>query len=458
MRGDGNQFTCACNGTGYGGPTCKIAIVQFAPIPPVTDRASFDIDLSTAATLMDRNELVSVTIEVPGGGNRYYALSLRSSTGVGRQPVQATTNGIMKVILPENSENVMYEPRERTVLVSRGAGNADTYFQQLSLPRGQLKPSCCAADDHVTISCPGATTRTISLLSPCQWSTNRANTVVRSTGTVFAKSEDLALPISISGVRYPRPPGKIDVRPTGNPCEPCNQCQNDDNRQCHCYIHNPQNTLEFLQTRALGYTYMNEIQKLLPSWLNISVDLDLAVDSSQFTPYDLLAPITRSTEAVSSVEGCEKLSSHMGSIFSVLRYDKTLSAIIDDETFTYSERADSEDSDTTMCFAVDMCQGLDSPAHMQISQPVSDILASQFLRQFTSHQWTFVFNTISVFKNAMPRPATRQFWNGVESIKTPDILADVSMDIDAGLVFSDTGLAMRLEFSGTVDTNYEVCS
>ena len=398
--------------------------------------------------------MVAVTIEIPGP-NPGVVLTFRNTRDV-RQTV-SVGDGIVTLILPKNVENVIYEPQERTVLVSSGAGGDDTYFKQLSLPRGQLRPSCCAADAHVTISCPGMTTQTISLLSPCDWSTNQRNGVVRSIGNVFAKSDDLTLPVSISGVRYPPPSGKIDLRPTGNPCDRCSRCENDANGQCYCYTHTPQNTLEFLQARALGFTYITEIQKLFPSWLNISVDLDLTLDTSLFTRYDLLAPITRTTEEVSSVEGCEHLSGLMGSIFSVLRYDKTLSADIDDEIYTYSEIPGNVGSENTMCFAVDMCKGLDSPVHMQISQPINDILASRFLRHFTSRQWTTVFNTISVFKNAEPHRGSRQFWNGVKNIAAPEILPDVSTNVNVGLNFSDGDLDVRFEFAGISALKYEVC-
>ena len=397
-------------------------------------------------------ESVSVTIDAPGL-DASAVLTFINARGV--KDTVPVADGITTLTLPKNGENIIYEPQERTVLVSSGAGGGDTYFQQLSLPRGQLRPSCCAADAHVTISCPGMTTQTISLLSPCEWTTRRR--IARSTGNVFAKSDDLTLPVSISGVLYPRPQEKIDLRPTGNPCDRCSRCENDANGQCYCYTHTPQNTLEFLQARALGFTYIKEIEKLFPSWLNISVDLDLILESSNFTRYDLLAPITRTMEEVSSVEGCEHLSGLIGSIYSVLRHDKALSADIDGETYTYRETKENENSENTMCFAVDMCKGLDSPVHMQISRPINDILASRFLRHFTSRQWTTVFNTISVFKNAEPHRGSRQFWNGVKNIAAPEILPDVSTNVNVGLNFSDGDLDVRFEFTGISALKYEVC-
>ena len=395
-----------------------------------------------------------VTIQSPGRKNKI-VLNLGSSRSV-RQSVQAAV-GIMTIILKQNTNKVMYEPRERTVLVSSGSENEETYFQQLGLPRGQLQASCCTADSHVMLSCPGSSTETISLLSPCQWSTTTRADITRSLGSVFARSKTLTLPTSISGLRYRNVPGQKyqnSIRNSGDECVSCRECENSG---CSCYTHTPQNTLEFLQTRALGFTYIAEIQKLLPSWLEMHVDLDLAMDSSPFTNYDLFAPLTRSTEEVSSIEGCGKLTGLMGSVFSVLRYDKTLSAAIDGERYTYSETGGGEGMENTMCFAVDMCQGLQSPVHMQISRPISDILASEYLRRFTSSsQWKFAFNTVSVYKNPILHTSSMEFWNGEEMIATPDIQVDVSVNADTRLSFSAGELNMRLEFSGDAAMNYEV--
>ena len=455
-RDNGDTFTCACNGTGYGEPTCEIAVVRFSPIQTNTDGSSITIDLSTDATLTRSSVLITVMVRASGTTSRV-ALRLRRRTRTVTQTVPATV-GIMTVTLPKNSNEFIYEPRERTAFVSgggSGAGNQDTYFQQLGLLRGQLKPSCCSADDQLTITCPGATTETISLLSPCQWSTTRTG-VTRSIGSVFAQSKYLALPMSISGLRYRNAPYQNNLRNSADECDPCDTCANDNSGQCYCYSHSPLNTLEFLQARALGFTYIKGIQKLLPSWLEMSVDLENILDSSPVTDFDMFAPITRANEEVSSIEGCGKLTGLMNGIFSVLRHDKTLSALIDGERYMYSERLNGEGGDNNMCFAVDMCQGPDSPVHMQISRSVSDILASQFLRRFASRQWTFVFNTVSVFKNPVAHRGSRQFWNGVQNIATPEVLADVSTNVDVGLVFSEVSLSMRLDFTGNSAINYEV--
>ena len=50
-----------------------------------------------------------------------------------------------------------------------------------------------------------------------------------------------------------------------------------------------------------------------------------------------------------------------------------------------------------------------------------------------------------MFKNGVPHCGIRQFWNGANNIATPEILADVSSNIDVGLVFNDDHLNLRFE-------------
>lgn len=63
---DGGGFRCACNGTGYGGPTCTLAIIYFEYIPPVTDGLMIRVILSTEMSLPTLKVPITVM-----GPNRY---------------------------------------------------------------------------------------------------------------------------------------------------------------------------------------------------------------------------------------------------------------------------------------------------------------------------------------------------------------------------------------------------
>ena len=440
-----------CNGTatGYGGPTCGAVIVHFPPIPPVTDGLEFQITLYTGVEGF--SERVRVNIDRPK--QRHV---LRVNSGEISPATVSGEIGIVRVSLPKNTPEVMYEPRVRIVYISGGSDNeTQPFFERFNLTRGLLQPSCCSADDRVKLSCPGGSTQTISLLSPCQWSTTNVG-VTRTTGAVFAKSGNLSLPTSLFGLRYREirdTPYTNDLRAFPSECEVCSECNTDPT--CYCYIHTQQDTAVFLEARALAFTYISQIQILLPPWLELLVDLQMSLKSSGSTKNDLFAPITRPSEPVSSFEGCDKLTNLEGSRYSVLRYDKTLSAVIDGQRYDYRESTETGTTGDVMCFAVDLCHESESPVHMQISQPINDILVYQYLRQFTDRQWNILLNTVSVFKQPVTQ-SSGVFWNGVDMISLPDIETDVSVNGNIVSKIHDDMINMEVEFNGDASLNYTV--
>ena len=441
-----------CNGTatGYTGPTCGAVIVHFPPIPPVTDGLEIPITLFTDAE--DFIERVSLTIRKPNTGALRQVVRVRSGE-ITEESIPGAT-GIVRITLPRNTATVVYKPRERYVLVT-GVTQQETvsYFDQVSLIRGLLRPGCC--DAGLQLSCPG--TQTVSMMSSCQWRTTNAQ-VTTTDGLVFARGTRLSLPTSLSGLRY----REVDGRPDFNDfrryfaeCSTCNDCNVNSTSACYCYTHMLHNTLDFLQARALAFTYISQINILFPSWLELFVDLDLTYQSNIPDKNDIFAPITHLTEPVPSIEGCYKLTGLVGSRFSVLRYGKTLSAIIDGQRYNYNETSTAED---VMCLAVDLCHESDSPVHMQISQPINHILVTEYLQQFTERGWDIVFNTLSVFKERVAQESSMTFWNSEEMITLPEFEADISVNVNVVAKFDDEYLRMILKFNGDALFNYIVRS
>ena len=279
---------------------------------------------------------------------------------------------------------------------------------------------------------------------------------------MFAEGNNLSLPISISGLRFRDRNGRysVDYYSNSRKCAPCEEtahlCQQDIvfDDQCHCYNFTLYHTIEILYARSLAFTFTREINRLLPSWLRISIDLAFTLHHAPLGTYDLIAPITQN---IGSVEGCRKLTTFGNGIYSVLRYDKTLSVTIDGIQYDYIENNDTGSTNDPMCFAVEICQGLDSPVHMQISKAIHEILLSQYLQIFTIRQWTLYLNTVSVFKTPVQYNGMTSFWNGVHMILISDIRADVCITMDSRLDFKiGPFVFMTLKFSGTAYMNYMV--
>ena len=446
-------FSCACSGTGYVGPTCGKPVVYLEYIPPITDGTDIPVTISTIARRKKRS-----TIKVTAKGSEKFKKTVKINLHPNEIRDETKVPGKLGVVTVSlSNDDFKYEPNQRIVFVSEGNPNT-SYFQQLNLPNGQLKPSCCTPDiDNLEIKCP-ASTQSVSLKSTCQWSTTNVG-VTRSPGVVFAEGTNVSLPTSISGLRY-RKKGTQDyinnLLILKRECRTCDACENDLNGQCYCYNITLADTLDLLHARALAFTYIGEIQNLLPSWLQMSVNLDFASKISPLTDYDSFAPITNQTESVSSIAGCSALTDLSGGIYSVLRHDKTLSITIDGTQYDYTENGDNVNPEDPMCFVVDLCDGLSSPVHMQISQQVNDILVSQYLRDFTSRQWNIRLNTASVSRSGVERKSSVAFWNGVDLIAPSTINMDLNINLDARVEFRDDPLHLALEFSGSAHMNYNV--
>ena len=177
------------------------------------------------------------------------------------------TKGVVTVTLSGNSG--MYEPQKQTVFIA--GSEKSLYFENLNLTRGQLKPGGCPPRTDL-MTCPEIT-RNISLQSSCEWYKVKKSGEPRTSGVVFAEGGNLTLPVSIAGLRYQNIEDTYTNRPFGRnkmDCEHCSNCVSANDK--YCYDFTLSDAVDFINARSLAFTYIGEIQKLLPSWLIMSVN------------------------------------------------------------------------------------------------------------------------------------------------------------------------------------------
>ena len=201
-------------------------------IPPITEGTDIPVTIFTM-TEREKDSIITVTAKGPSGFAKEVKINFHR-TDIHDETKVPGKVGIVTVSL--SNEDFKYEPKQRIVFVSEGNPNT-SYFQELNLPSGQLKPSCCTPDiDNLEIKCPGGT-RDVSLKSTCKWSTTNVG-VTRSPGVVFAEVTNVSLPTSISGLRY-RNKGTQDyinnLLIRQRECRTCDACENDLDGQCYCY-------------------------------------------------------------------------------------------------------------------------------------------------------------------------------------------------------------------------------
>ena len=232
-------------------------VVYLEYIPPITNGTDIPVTISTMAK-REKNCVIRVTAKGSGG----FTKSVKVNLYPNEIRVETTVPGKLGVVIVSlSNDKFKYEPKQRIVFVSGDSGNPNTsYFQQLNLPNGQLKPSCCTPDtSNLEIGCP-ASTQTVSLKSTCQWDTTGVG-VTRSPGVVFAEGGSVSLPTSIYGIRYRNRGAHTYINShfiSERNYRYCEACENDSDGQCYCYNNFTfVDTLDLLHTRALAHIYIH---------------------------------------------------------------------------------------------------------------------------------------------------------------------------------------------------------
>ena len=449
-------FSCNCSGTGYTGSTCDIVVVPLPSLPPVlTYNVSIVIEIFSDSNFDD---IYPITVKL-NDDSQTPTVDLRS-----KQPVNFTLTpkitGVVTFSIRRKKSTLEFQPQERTVLVRKNADSSrqSSYFDILQLSRGTLRKGCCS-ETNVSYTCP-ISTQTIVMKSVCSWSFTKGKGLPRAPGVVHAEVDNFSLPVSVAGYRLNRR-GVVSRWENPQVCTPCDSvmplCDSAPpfNDECYCYDLQESDTADFIDSRALALTYINNIQDLLPSWLQMRVDLSFAQPTSPFSEDDYFAPILDSDIDVSTQKGCEKINAMTNGVHSVLRYDKTISAEIGNQSYTYEENSETGSSDP-MCIAVNLCQVPNSPVFIQPSQPVHDILVSQHLKSFVSKGWEIQINALSVSQPRMFERSEEQYWNGVQMVTPLPMQADVSINANIKSIFNSEHLNIALEFTGDAEFLYKV--
>ena len=451
---DGIEFTCDCSGTNYTGETCNIEVILLPTIPPLTKGQTHDITISRSIV----SRQLKIRLFEDGSNPLRFEPALKEGFREISFYYTPITTGTHTITHRHNA-GFEVQPSKVIVLVRETSERStpnNHYFTTLGLRVGQLKEGCCHEQNQLTFSCPGSIEQ-VTLKAACQWKND--GTTHWAPGVIFADGHNLSLPVSVAGYQYSQD-GEGSVLSATSECTPCNStqpvCKQETpmNENCYCYNFTGEDAQDFLNTHALGLTYIEQIQNLLPKWLKVQDNL---INTTTHSEYDYLAPIVQSHVDVQGVEGCSKITPMKQGIYSILRYDKTLSGEIDGQTYTYDGRSDTRGSSDPMCFAVNLCQGLNSPVFFQLSQPVHNILVSDYLKDFVEKGWHIQLNTVTVSKFDMNNTTDQTYvWNGLRMILPPQITSDISVNTNTEAWFQSENLSVQVAFTGDATFQYQV--
>ena len=452
-----NEFSCDCRGTNYTGGTCGRGIIRIPSIPVLTQGQRQMVTISTGINITSK-----IRVAVDGGGTSIVAIFKENSQTASFlvTPTQAGTLKLKYI----TGMNYVVQPSQSTVLV-RGDSEPVTpvnhYFTTLQQRIGVLRKSCCGLKGSLRLSCT-ENTRSVSLTAAYEWKTEEKKH--SAPGVIFAEGGELSIPVAINGIEIEEKANKTRSRLPKNPdftrCDAVEELcgQNPPfNDSCYCYDFSQSDTSDFLNARSLGLTYMQQIGGLLPQWLNIWVDLDNVRSGSKTSEYDFLAFFTNTEKRVQNQEGCGSINLKSEGIYSVLRFDKTLSAEIDGDTYSYIEGSYEVSDSDTMCFVVNMCEGIDSPIYIQPSQPIQTILSMEYLQYFTARAWSFQLNSITVSRVPQMKMIENTFWSSSRFFSPMKIMYDLSLSTNTEALFRSENLNISVFFSGDAMLEHRVC-
>ena len=461
-RSGPTTFTCDCEGTGFTGPTCNNGILSTPMIP------SLIVNELSEALVLSAPVVEGLMVKADGG---YYLQVLprefqfTPANKIATFSVKGTAPGLFMIqyALSGQDANDILPPLGSPVFVAEPVGDGDgtNYFEELGIATGYLQESCCMPHD-ISFQCPmSPLSNRITFKSACEWILKSEN-IVSTGGVVFVANSDFSLPLSVAGIDVDRSVCHIEL--SQDPVDDCKTCmENENNPECYRYSFTTRDTQLFLQNRSLAYTYIENIRPLLfPSWLDIHIDQQvLGPVSNVFAPYDYSTQLVK-PENISLLAGCQKLEVDQSSqtLYSVLRYGQTISAVIDGENLTYIEPHStfSPGASDPICFAVDLCQGQSSPIHMDLSRPTQELLVSQFLREYSVNRgWDITIHSVALSKAGMTTdPISSLYWNG-SSFFQPDLPQyDLIVNTESRIPFGSGNLQVNVTFIGKFYYLYQV--
>ena len=307
--------------------------------------SSSDLNISSTTVTLNTDQthsLLSILSSVPG----VYTLSY-SVTG-------------------ENADDYAALAPSVIIITDPDIGHVENqYFTSVNLPVGTLADGCCSPGAQ--FQCP-TSTNVVSFTSTCAWDTEQ-QWQYSTKGVVFVNGAGISLPFSITGVDMTLTDDDFSFT-LPDFAKQCRDCNNPD-PNCNYYDLSPDDFIDILSSRALGMTYLNNIENLIPDWLSFSIDAFTISSETTFGLREFATHVTTG-ENIYAISGCEQLDLVSESLFSVFSYGKNITADVNGMLYKYVPGV----SDEPVCFAVNLCRGDESPVHITIPAGTQSVVTN----------------------------------------------------------------------------------
>ena len=380
---------------------CEIGIVTTPVYQPIIESTKeeftfsanpdFDliVELTTAATgltfepsaiLTFSPTETSITISITGEVAGIYTISYEIS---GKSSVQ------------------FQQPQSDTIIVQPAISTMPEYFTSRGLEPGMLEAGSCANAAPLDYTCPNENDQ-ILFSSTCSWHDNT------SPGIIFSEYNGLGLPVAITGATVSNintaDPSRI-IPLMGD--DFLLQCNSSSQPNCDFKPSDHVNEIEnFLMTEALGFTFLRQAEQLIPGWLTLLVDTSTprTHDSPSYM-VDLVQ-----SDYLFEMEECSNLFKVEEGMYSILRYSGSMNFSADSSLSNFIPQG------SPVCFAVNLCKGLNSPLSITIPDEAQTVVNSlPFAETIRSYGWEFIMNSIAISSASFSNELTGsddEYWFG----------------------------------------------
>ena len=443
-----NAFTCDCGSTGYTGETCNVLLIDTPDISDLRINSPMNFSLFAQPDRTFELELVP--------DNKDAIIIMPSSVMFSKVLTQhkismiATKPGLYKLQYKVKDDSVNYQPiPPATILVSENDTGV-SYCESRNVTCGLIQPGCCSANEKqldLEFKCPSSDSELL-LMSTCGWVTNKGPR--HSAGIIFSSINGFDMPVAIAGAQFFPQTTHIDLQGLNtfefsNGCVRCTGSTN-------CQVERLSVNLvqEFLEYDSLAFTYLYQSMELIPSWLTMKVlPSDRIHDFRSYSVYLVYS------DALNRVQECNGLTALTDGLYSILIYSGNLEVMLDEETRQYTSNG------STVCFAINLCEGSSSPLYVSISGDAHTVLDSfRFMHDLRSKGWNILISYIILSDtNAIPifdEVSQLSYWNGIEFISPNLQNPNMNTKVEFTKSFSgDSGVEANLMFFGNVQWFHE---
>ena len=453
---ESGDFECDCQGTGYQGSTCESGIVFTPQIPSLTKDEQYTFEIAAYPD-------TELTVTIMSSFARILAVSPRSITFTpGNTNSQFSVEGsfagqyTLRYILSGFEADNFESPEESLVFVREPISEkkpTNAYFDAVRNEPGFLSESCCRSS-VLEEECPMNLNK-IRFLSTCEW--EERNNQFESNGIVFAQINSLTVPLSISGLRIGYDEGAIESKLSPSPsCKSCDENNNkvvdidnpadSEKENCYYYRFDSGDIEDFLNTRSLAQTFIQRIQPLFPDWASVSLS-NVIRGETVYNTNDVAARLTNHEDII-SIGGCESIIAKEPGIYSVLSYSRSLQLSLDGSNVTHNMSTGAP-----FCFAVNLCQEMESPVFVALPREVQDTvkILPEF-QKYLSENWSFSIDSVTMYNTVRTETVNESYWNGVDTFY-PELSGDFKINTTATIVYSSSQqgfVLMKLDVDGVL--------